>query len=88
MIGKATGKNTAVAAIIGAAVGGTAGARIGVSSGWVKKRPGDFGLVIHELVHVIQDYRGGGVGWVTEGIASMRLRNCSPSSCITARLGP
>jgi hypothetical protein len=50
-------------------VGGTAGTRIGVSSGWVKKHPEDMGMVIHELTHVIQNYKGAQPGWVTEGIA-------------------
>ena len=27
------------------------------------------GYLIHELVHVVQAYRGGGAGWLTEGIA-------------------
>jgi len=50
-------------------IGGTSGGRITVSSGWIEKHPDDIGLVFHELVHVIQDYKGSGSGWVTEGIA-------------------
>ena len=34
-----------------------------------KKEPNDFGMVIHELTHIVQDYKGGGEGWLTEAIA-------------------
>lgn len=48
----------------------TSGANIVISSHWVtEKAPNDCGMVVHELVHVLQDYGGGGVFWVTEGIA-------------------
>ena len=40
-----------------------------ISSDWVKVRPDDWGMVVHELVHIIQGYRNGNPGWVTEGIA-------------------
>jgi hypothetical protein len=41
-----------------------------ISAEWVtKKAPNDYGLVVHELTHVVQDYRGKGEGWLTEGIA-------------------
>ena len=50
-------------------VGATAGTRIIISSSWIKKRPDDFGLLIHELVHVIQKYPRKEPSWVTEGIA-------------------
>ena len=52
----------------GKGVAGTAGNRIGIAASWIKREPGH-GVLIHELVHVVQDYRGGGVGWLTEGIA-------------------
>jgi hypothetical protein len=46
------------------------GGEIVISSEWVtKKAPEDYGMVIHELVHVLQDYRRGSEFWVTEGIA-------------------
>ncbi|MDR0332560.1 MAG: basic secretory family protein [Dysgonamonadaceae bacterium] len=36
----------------------------------VNNRPDDTGIVVHELIHIIQAYRFRGVpGWVTEGIA-------------------
>tara|TARA_R110000850_G_scaffold42454_18_gene108952 strand:- start:142 stop:798 length:657 start_codon:yes stop_codon:yes gene_type:complete len=50
-------------------VGATSGTKIVVSSGWIEMHPDDFGLVVHELVHVIQQYPGKNPVWVTEGIA-------------------
>ena len=35
---------------------GTTGDTIHVSADWIKKHPDDFGLVIHEMTHVIQHY--------------------------------
>ena len=40
-----------------------------VSSGWIEKHPEDIGCVFHEMVHVIQNYKGNSPGWLTEGIA-------------------
>ena len=51
----------------------TTGARITVVADWIRKHPDDFGMVIHELCHVVQSYKGG-VGWITEGIADY-IRN-------------
>jgi hypothetical protein len=43
---------------------------IRVSAEWVTtKSPKDYGMIVHELCHVVQDYKGKGEGWVTEGIA-------------------
>ncbi len=46
----------------------TANAEIHVAADWVtKKRPDDYGMIIHELTHVVQDYRGkvkGEDGWL------------------------
>lgn len=50
-------------------VAATTGTRITIAADWVRKHPDDFGMVIHELTHVVQDYRGKGEGWLTEGIA-------------------
>ena len=48
----------------------TSGHVIRISAEWVtKKAPNDYGMVIHELTHIVQDYRGQGEGWLTEGIA-------------------
>jgi hypothetical protein len=46
----------------------TSGATITVVADWIRKHPDDFGMVIHELCHVVQSYPKG-VGWITEGIA-------------------
>jgi len=44
--------------------------KIHISAEWVtKKAPNDYGMVAHELTHVVQDYKGKGDGWLTEGIA-------------------
>ena len=53
---------------------------IRVSSEWVtKKAPNDYGMVVHELTHVVQDYQGKGEGWLTEGIADyIRDRHFEP----------
>lgn len=45
------------------------GRTITISAKWVTDHPGDFGMVVHELTHVIQGYRRGGPGWLVEGIA-------------------
>ena len=50
-------------------IAATSGRKIRISPAWLKKRPDDYGMVIHELTHVVQGYPGGGPGWVTEGIA-------------------
>jgi hypothetical protein len=50
-------------------VAATSGSSIVVSSHWIEKQPEDFGLVVHELVHVLQAYPTGQPGWVTEGIS-------------------
>ncbi|TWT79762.1 Plant Basic Secretory Protein [Planctomycetes bacterium CA13] len=50
-------------------IASTQGTTITVSSHWIEKHPEDIGLVIHELVHVIQGYPDGTPFWITEGIA-------------------
>jgi hypothetical protein len=51
-------------------VGYTSGNKINISANWIRLQPHDFGMVAHELVHVIQSYpRHTGPGWITEGIA-------------------
>lgn len=43
---------------------------IHISAEWVtKKSPNDYGMVVHELTHIVQDYKGKGESWLTEGIA-------------------
>jgi hypothetical protein len=47
----------------------TDGIFIGVP--WITAHPDDFGMIIHEMTHAIQDYHGvpREAGWLTEGIA-------------------
>ncbi|MCC7494808.1 MAG: hypothetical protein IT204_20805 [Fimbriimonadaceae bacterium] len=47
----------------------TAGSEVVVSSHWPLKHPGDSGLLVHELVHVVQGYPAYQPGWLVEGIA-------------------
>lgn len=43
---------------------------IHISADWVtKQQPDDYGMVVHELTHVVQAYKGKSEFWVTEGIA-------------------
>jgi multidrug efflux pump subunit AcrB len=50
-------------------VAGTSGDRIAISADWVKAHPDDFGMVIHELTHVVQGYPKYDPVWLVEGIA-------------------
>lgn len=46
------------------------GNRITCAADWFKKHPDDQGAVIHELVHVVQQYRSRrNPGWLVEGVA-------------------
>ena len=45
------------------------GTRVVIAAAWIKKRPDDYGMVIHEMTHTIQAYRGRNPGWLVEGIA-------------------
>jgi basic secretory peptidase family protein len=36
---------------------------------WLKSHPEDIDVVTHEVMHIVQDYRHDGPGWLTEGIA-------------------
>jgi hypothetical protein len=58
----------------------TKNSQIHISAEWVtKKAPNDYGMVAHELTHVVQDYKGKGEGWLTEGIADyIRDRHYEP----------
>ena len=46
-----------------------AGDRISISLEWMRQHPDDFGLLTHELTHVVQHYPNSDPGWLTEGIA-------------------
>ncbi len=43
--------------------------KITVSAAFVRAHPDDFGMIVHELTHVVQSYPPGGPGWLVEGIA-------------------
>lgn len=46
------------------------GGEISVSGPWITAHPDDFGMMVHELTHIVQAYRGGNTpGWLVEGIA-------------------
>ncbi len=49
----------------------TAGNTITIKGTWIRDHPDDFGMVIHELTHVIQAYPDSDKtpGWLVEGIA-------------------
>lgn len=50
-------------------IAGTSGDSIAISAQWVREHPDDTGMVIHELVHVIQAYPKYEHVWLVEGIA-------------------
>jgi Peptidase of plants and bacteria len=65
----------------------TSGNTITIAGDWIKKRPDDYGMVVHELTHVIQSYprTKGKDGWLVEGIADyVRFYKYEPKT----KLGP
>lgn len=51
-------------------VASTSGGVITVSAAWPRQHPDDIGMIGHELVHVIQQYRSRrNPGWLVEGVA-------------------
>jgi Peptidase of plants and bacteria len=50
-------------------VAGTSNDHIVVSADYVRRHPQDFGMIIHELTHVVQSYPPSRAGWLVEGIA-------------------
>jgi hypothetical protein len=61
----------------------TTGHTITIQPDWVRKHPDDFGMVVHELTHVVQQYprRGQKPGWLVEGIADyIRLVKFEPKA--------
>lgn len=55
---------------------------INVSADFVRKNTNDFGMIIHELTHVVQDYRHHrNPGWLVEGLADyIRLTMFEPQA--------
>jgi hypothetical protein len=49
----------------------TSGNTITINGKWITQHPDDLGMVVHELVHVVQSYPGSRTkpGWLVEGIA-------------------
>ena len=49
-----------------------AGDEMHIAAKWVTSHPSDFGMVVHELTHLVQRYpenEAGNAGWLVEGIA-------------------
>jgi len=69
----------------------TTNADIYVSAEWITKQPNDYGMVIHELTHVVQNYGGkvkGEDGWLTEGIADYIRHKYFEKDIEKLRVGP
>lgn len=59
------------------------GRTITIAAKWVTDHPDDFGMVVHELTHVVQGYRRGGPSWLVEGIADyVRFAHFEPMTRI------
>ena len=65
-----------------AGVAATSGDRIDISADYVRRATNDFGMVIHELVHVMQAYpQSHNPGWLVEGVADhIRLTYFEPQA--------
>jgi hypothetical protein len=50
-------------------IAATGGGTIYVAASYVQRRPNDDGMIVHELVHVVQAYPSPNPGWLTEGLA-------------------
>lgn len=50
-------------------IAGTANGVITFNPEYCHNNPNDLDMVTHEAMHIVQDYPGGGPGWITEGIA-------------------
>lgn len=63
-------------------VADTAGDTINMAANYVRHATNDFGMVIHELTHVVQSYgHGGNPGWLVEGVADyIRLTQYEPQA--------
>lgn len=65
-------------------VAATSRGRIRASAEYVRRNPNDFGMMVHEMVHVVQSYPGRpkrSPSWVVEGIADyIRFYQFEPGS--------
>jgi len=60
-------------------VAAASGNVINFAAGYVRGHTNDWGMVVHELTHVVQSYPPGGPGWLVEGIADyVRLTHFEP----------
>lgn len=50
-------------------VAATANGIVHYSPTWLREHPEDIDVVTHEVMHIVQAYPGGSLGWLTEGIA-------------------
>jgi len=50
-------------------VAGTVGGTIHINTDWIMRHPDDRGMIIHELVHVVQAYPKYDPSWLVEGVA-------------------
>jgi hypothetical protein len=69
-------------------VAGTSGSVITINSKYVMGHQSDFGMVIHEMTHVIQGYPDAGdkPGWIVEGMADyVRYYRYEPDTLRNAR---
>lgn len=61
------------------------GNEIHIAASWVESHPHDFGMVVHELTHLVQRYPQNGAGWLVEGIADyVRQRHFEPDVPVPA----
>ncbi|WP_395737318.1 basic secretory protein-like protein [Prosthecobacter sp.] len=57
------------------------GGKITIAAVFVRSHNDDWGMVIHELTHVVQAYPNGGPGWLVEGIADyIRIVHFEPKA--------
>ena len=62
-------------------VAAASGNVINFAAGYVRGHTNDWGMVVHELTHVVQSYPPGGPGWLVEGIADyVRLTHFEPKA--------
>lgn len=62
-------------------IAAASGNTITFNTDYLAKHPDDWGLVVHELTHVIQAYPNSDPGWLTEGIADyIRLYHFEPET--------
>ncbi len=62
-------------------VAAASGNTINFAASYVRGHTNDWGMVIHELTHVVQSYPPGGPGWLVEGLADyIRLSHFEPNA--------